>query len=201
MPILRVLGLRRYALSIAAIAAAVLMSWPLKPLQDVSTPLFVLAVLVSAWYGGPGPAALAAVLAILTADFFFIAPYYSVDFNLAFVERSIGFGLVLAVVIWFAHVRKRAEEQLREQRDLLRQQALVLEAAKEDLRRADRQKDEFLAVLSHEIRNPLGAIRNGIYILDNGGVEDPRRIHQMMMMPRIETTAMSIGKVYFLIVG
>jgi signal transduction histidine kinase len=180
MPPFRALGLRRYALSIAAIAAAVLISWPLRPLQDVSTPLFVVAVLVSAWYGGPGPAALAAILAVLTADFFFIAPYYSVDFNLAFVERSIGFGLVLAVVIWFAHVRKRAEEQLREQRDLLRQQALVLEAAKEDLRRADRQKDEFLAVLSHEIRNPLGAIRNGIYILDNGGVEDPRRIHEMM---------------------
>ncbi|HMI31175.1 MAG TPA: HAMP domain-containing sensor histidine kinase [Candidatus Limnocylindrales bacterium] len=177
---LRTSGLRRYALSIAAIAAAVLLSWPLKPLQDVSTPLFVLAVLVSAWYGGPGPAALAAILAVLTADFFFIAPYYSVEFNIAFVERSIGFGLILALVIWFAHVRKRAEEQLREQRDLLHRQTLVLEAAEEDLRRADRQKDEFLAVLSHEFRNPLGALRNGIYILESGREKDLRRIHEMM---------------------
>jgi len=180
MPTFRPSGLLRYALSIAAIAAAVLLSWPLQPLQDITTPLFVLAVLVSAWYGGPGPAVLAAILAVVTVDFFFIAPYYSVEFNLAFVERSLGFGLVLAVVIWFARVRRRAEQQLREQRDLLKQQAQVLESAKEELRRADRQKDEFLAVLAHELRNPLGAIRNGIYILDNGEVKDPRRIHEMM---------------------
>ena len=34
------------------------------------------------------------------------------------------------------------------------------------LRAMDRRKDEFLAVLSHELRNPLAPIRNAIYILD-----------------------------------
>ena len=38
--------------------------------------------------------------------------------------------------------------------------------AEEALREADRRKDEFLAVLSHELRNPLAPIRTAIAILD-----------------------------------
>ena len=30
------------------------------------------------------------------------------------------------------------------------------------LREADRRKDEFLATLAHELRNPLAPIRNGL---------------------------------------
>ncbi len=37
--------------------------------------------------------------------------------------------------------------------------------AEEELREADRRKDEFLAVLSHELRNPLAPIRNSLYLL------------------------------------
>jgi signal transduction histidine kinase len=47
----------------------------------------------------------------------------------------------------------------------------------DDLREADRRKDDFLAMLSHELRNPLAAINNGIYLLDHGvpGSEPARR--------------------------
>jgi PAS domain S-box-containing protein len=38
-------------------------------------------------------------------------------------------------------------------------------AARETLRHADRQKDEFLATLAHELRNPLAPLRNGLQIL------------------------------------
>ncbi len=37
----------------------------------------------------------------------------------------------------------------------------------EELREADRRKTEFLAVLSHELRNPLAPIRNSIALLDS----------------------------------
>ena len=177
---LQVSGLKRYLLPLAAIAVAVLLSWPLRPLEDISMPLLVLAVLVSAWYGGFGPALLAAILAVLTSDFLFIEPIYSIDLNLAFLERSVAFALVLGVTIWFANIRKAAELQLQEQTERLQQQARALEAVQEELRRADRMKDDFLAVLSHELRNPLGAIRNGVYLLRDGRPEDAGHIHDMM---------------------
>jgi PAS domain S-box-containing protein len=39
------------------------------------------------------------------------------------------------------------------------------------LREADRRKDEFLAMLSHELRNPLAPLRNALHILKQPGVE------------------------------
>jgi PAS domain S-box-containing protein len=47
-----------------------------------------------------------------------------------------------------------------------------LAAAQEALREADRHKDEFLAVLAHELRNPLTPIRNAVDILRAKG-DDP----------------------------
>jgi PAS domain S-box-containing protein len=45
--------------------------------------------------------------------------------------------------------------------------------AEEALRDADRRKDEFLAVLSHELRNPLAPIRNALQLMRMGRLEDP----------------------------
>ena len=44
------------------------------------------------------------------------------------------------------------------------------------MRDADRRKDEFLATLAHELRNPLAPIRNSIHILRHGkrGAEQAR---------------------------
>jgi PAS domain S-box-containing protein len=39
--------------------------------------------------------------------------------------------------------------------------------AEHAVRDADRRKSEFLAVLSHELRNPLAPIRNGVYLLEH----------------------------------
>ena len=63
-------------------------------------------------------------------------------------------------IIMFTEViteRRRAEEEHRQ----LLAQARVAEA----LREADRRKDEFLAVLSHELRNPLAPITTAIEIM------------------------------------
>jgi len=46
--------------------------------------------------------------------------------------------------------------------------------AEESLRRADRQKDEFLATLAHELRNPLAPIRNAVEMIRHAGNGDER---------------------------
>ncbi len=54
--------------------------------------------------------------------------------------------------------------------------------AQEALREADRRKTEFLAVLSHELRNPLAPIRNSVYLLDRAapGSEAARRAREVL---------------------
>ena len=49
---------------------------------------------------------------------------------------------------------------------------------------ADRRKDEFLAMLGHELRNPLGAISNALHLLDRDGVPEARKSHLRGMMGR-----------------
>ena len=51
--------------------------------------------------------------------------------------------------------RKKAEEALR--------------VSEEELREADRRKDEFLAMLAHELRNPLAPIRTGLELIRVAG--------------------------------
>jgi signal transduction histidine kinase len=46
--------------------------------------------------------------------------------------------------------------------------------AEEWLREADRRKDEFLAMLSHELRNPLAPILNAVGVLKRPGLSDER---------------------------
>ncbi len=52
----------------------------------------------------------------------------------------------------------------------------------EALRDADRRKDEFIATLSHELRNPLAPIRNGLQVLRRTGGQGPtaERAQEMM---------------------
>ncbi len=47
--------------------------------------------------------------------------------------------------------------------------ARALEAANAGLREADHRKDQFLALLGHELRNPLAPISNSAYILRHAG--------------------------------
>ncbi len=52
----------------------------------------------------------------------------------------------------------------------------------EALREADRRKDEFLALLGHELRNPLAPIRNAIHLLREAGDDEEllERLHAMI---------------------
>ena len=63
-----------------------------------------------------------------------------------------------------------------------RKRAEELRASEAALREADRQKNQFLATLSHELRNPLAPIRNSLYILERAatGGEQARRAQAIL---------------------
>jgi signal transduction histidine kinase/ActR/RegA family two-component response regulator len=54
----------------------------------------------------------------------------------------------------------------------VRERTLELAKSEEALREAGRRKDEFLAMLGHELRNPLAPIRNAVEVLRKPGVPD-----------------------------
>lgn len=56
--------------------------------------------------------------------------------------------------------------------------------AEEALREADRRKDEFIATLSHELRNPLAPIRNGLHVLRKSKGQGPAAERAQEMMER-----------------
>jgi signal transduction histidine kinase/ActR/RegA family two-component response regulator len=56
--------------------------------------------------------------------------------------------------------------------------------ADQALRSADRRKDEFLATLAHELRNPLAPLRNGLQLLRQQSSRQPVLQHTVAMMDR-----------------
>jgi PAS domain S-box-containing protein len=56
--------------------------------------------------------------------------------------------------------------------------------AEEQLRQADERKNEFLAILAHELRNPLAPLRNGLHILKLRSDMDPTVSQTVSMMDR-----------------
>ncbi|CAN7340543.1 ATP-binding protein [Pseudoduganella sp. LjRoot289] len=69
-----------------------------------------------------------------------------------------------------ADTRLRAEMQSRANVEDERNDLLVRErAAREHAERQNAAKDEFLAMLGHELRNPLGAITSAVAVLDRSG--------------------------------
>lgn len=70
--------------------------------------------------------------------------------------------------------------QMRQQAALQAEERARRTAAEE----ADRRKDEFLGMLAHELRNPLGPILNGVHLLQMIGPKEPRMEELRTMIER-----------------
>jgi signal transduction histidine kinase/ActR/RegA family two-component response regulator len=102
-----------------------------------------------------------------------------------------------------SYVRHREEHHRRADQERLE----AARAQAEALRESDRRKDEFLAVLAHELRNPLAPILNSVEVLRLLGPADPnvvrardiveRQVKQMVRIvdDLLDMTRIAQGKV------
>jgi signal transduction histidine kinase/ActR/RegA family two-component response regulator len=101
--------------------------------------------------------------------------------NVTLLERPIRMGALVSAVRAALRARDR-QYQIRNALKELEQTAQALRESEQQLREADTRKDEFLATLAHELRNPLAPIRNSLQILRLTGESDPTltRVREMM---------------------
>ncbi|WP_196778660.1 hybrid sensor histidine kinase/response regulator [Cognatilysobacter tabacisoli] len=94
--------------------------------------------------------------------------------NVTLLERPLRVSALLSLVRTALRARARQYQLERYLRDL--EQARSAQAT------AARRKDEFLAMLAHELRNPLAPIRNALSVLelDDGDAERRRMLYAMM---------------------
>ncbi|MGH9972193.1 MAG: ATP-binding protein [Pyrinomonadaceae bacterium] len=106
----------RYCLAVSSVAGALVVTRVLRPDALVS-PVFFLAILLSAWFGGFGPGLAAALLSTLALAYLFLHP----GDNLRFADIPhllVFFASALLVSSWSA-TRKRAQNLLQQARDEL----------------------------------------------------------------------------------
>lgn len=149
-------ALLRYGCSVASVTAALLATNALGEQTAGVSPLFFAAVAVSAWYGGLGPGLVATAFAGLASAFFLFEPVYSLRIGWDDLVRVLSFGLVAALMTSLHVATRRSHRRMVEARN---------EAVE-----ANRAKDRFLAVLGHELRNPLNSVLATVQLLET----DPR---------------------------
>lgn len=125
--------------------------------------------------------------------------------NVSFLERPMRIAALLNAA---AHALRARQRQYESRRHLLSLQraAADLTANERQLREAHSRKDEFLATLAHELRNPLAPIRNALHILRRKASEDTlrplhdiieRQLNQMVRLvdDLLEVSRITRGKV------
>jgi signal transduction histidine kinase/ActR/RegA family two-component response regulator len=166
----------RYGAAVAVVLVIAGFRALLAPLLGTQAPLlpFVLGVFAAAYLGGRGPAMLASVLTPVLATLWFTN--WPQDAPPTQWIAHVVFFLLIAMLS--SQLMHELQKRSRAEREALAIAASHAQA----LREADRRKDEFLAMLAHELRNPLAPIRNVAYVLAKGVTDPPtvRRSGQMI---------------------
>ena len=93
--------------------------------QGVEFPILLITIALTVWYLGIGPAILALALAIFSFDYYFTEPYHSLYVSWKDIPYYVIFVLFALLIAWFAAVRRRVEQNLRQSRDDLQREVAV----------------------------------------------------------------------------
>ena len=103
--------------------------------------------------------------------------------NVTILERPVRVTTLVSALRTAVRARRRQYEVRNTLLELTNAHA-ALHAQSERLRDSDRRKDEFLATLAHELRNPLAPIRNALQIIQIAGNNGPAVEQARAMMER-----------------
>jgi signal transduction histidine kinase len=154
----------RYALVFSTVGVAALATAVLHPATGEEALFFFAAVTISTLYGGLVPGLVSIALSVLSIDYFFartISGFTLVLYNVPLLAIFVSLTLLISCLVEF---RRRAKEQLRRANADLEQQ---VKDRTSELTRANRIKDEFLAIVSHDLRQPLNSILGWLKIIDS----------------------------------
>jgi PAS domain S-box-containing protein len=114
-------SLSRYGIATVAVVSALILTLLLGT-SAVLQPslLFLVAVMISAWYGGLRSGLLSLALSVLAIGYFFLPPAYSFMTGLSDTLRIILFAVVAAPISLIISAHKRSEEKLRKSEELQR---------------------------------------------------------------------------------
>jgi PAS domain S-box-containing protein len=112
--------LLRYGLALLSVAVALATTRAFPENAQIRGPLFIPAILVSAWYGGIGPGLLATGLSVVAIDYFLLVPTASLKFrSIDDAVYLVAFLLSALLVAWLTGSQRRAELEVRRQAGLL----------------------------------------------------------------------------------
>jgi len=135
-----VTALARYGLGVVSVAVAMVVALSFRPVTIAGGQLLLVAVLVTGWVGGLGPALVAWVLAFVVFAYHFTAPFDSFTIAPGEFPRLIIFALVAGLMATVSAARRRAQDALQSARDRLeervRERTAALERSNERLQAA-----------------------------------------------------------------
>lgn len=144
-------GISLTALSVLAALAVTSLLWQIVD-RPVSAPLFMAAIVVSAWLFGFRYGMLAALLGGLAIDFFYLPPYYHFSGDREEIVRLTLFMLEGAILSWLTEKLGTASEELSNSREELRELTKHLET----LRESEQKR------IALEIHDELGQALTGL---------------------------------------
>jgi signal transduction histidine kinase/CheY-like chemotaxis protein len=161
-------SLQGYLIAIGATAAVAIIRLTVSGTVGNFAPIstFTIAVVIAAWYGGLGPGLLATVLGALAADYLFTPQRYS--FRIESMSGAVALGVMVFTGVLLSLLCEslhRTRRRLEAEQENLRHSVDMQRQMRDALTESDQRKDEFLATLAHELRNPLAPVRNASHIL------------------------------------
>jgi K+-sensing histidine kinase KdpD len=147
----------QYLVAVLSVVLATLGALPVYPsAADFPALLLLAAVAISASFGGYGPAVVAVVGGFVALDFFFEMPRYTLEVT------ALGTSIDLVAFVLVAMLLGTLNARLRGAHDRA-------SAARKQAEAALQARDEALAIVSHDLRTPLTAIKTSISTLRNPG--------------------------------